>query len=72
MVSLIDFMRVVCNSSLDDNDPIYQNTFVKEIMSEKPESFEGSATIREVAKSLSEGNVHAYVIATRRIEGIVS
>lgn len=73
MISLIDFMRAISNATLDDNEPVYQKTLVKDIMSVKPVSIRSNTPIGKVAKNLIKGDVHAFVVTDNGIvEGIVS
>lgn len=73
MVSLIDFMRAVSYSTLDDNEKVYQEVFVKDIMSIHPYSVEDSTLIREVAEKLSKGEFHSVVLTrSGKVSGIVT
>jgi CBS-domain-containing membrane protein len=73
MVSLIDFMRAVSYSSLDDNEKVYQNTLVKDIMSIHPFSLEDSTLIKEIALKLSKGEFHSVVLTRLgKVSGIVT
>lgn len=73
MVSLIDFMRAVSYSSLDDNEQVYQNTLVKDIMSINPYSVEDSTLIKEIAQKLSKGEFHSVVLTNAgKVSGIVT
>ena len=73
MISLIDFLYAIKNASLDDDEEVYQNLLVKNIMRESPVTKPSSSTLKEVAEELSKGEVHAIVIADdRNVKGIVS
>ena len=73
MVSLVDFMRKIHDATLDDNEDVYQNVKVEEIMSKPPISVSPNTPIIEVAKDLSKGEIHAYVIADEgKVKGIIS
>lgn len=73
MVSLIDFMRAVSYSSLDDSEKVYQNTLVKDIMSIHPYSVEDSIPIKEIALKLSKGEFHSVVLThAGKVSGIIT
>ena len=73
MISLIDFLYAIKNASMDDDEGVYQNLLVKNIMRESPVTKPSSSTLKEVAEELSKGEVHAIVIAdNRNVKGIVS
>jgi CBS domain-containing protein len=73
MVSLIDFVRQLKGSSLDDNDQIYSEMRVADIMSINPRSIAPSTSIHNVASILAEGNIHALTITENdQLVGIVS
>jgi CBS domain-containing protein len=73
MVSLIDFMRAISNAGLDDNETVYQNILVKDIMSIHPFSMDVNTTIKDVATELSKGEFHSVVITENGgVSGIVT
>ena len=73
MISLIDFLYAIKNASLDDDEDVYQNLFVKDIMREYPTIKPSSSTLKDIAEELAKGEVHAVVIADdKNLKGIVS
>jgi CBS domain-containing protein len=73
IVSLIDFMRVVHNSSLDDNDIVYNKNHVKDIMSENPVCISGEATLKEVTDIFLRNEFHALPVTEGdKLKGIVT
>lgn len=73
MVSLVDFMRAVGKAGLDDQDQVYQTILVKDIMTEKPATIKPDTKIGKIAKDMTKGEVHAFVVAERGVlKGIVS
>jgi CBS domain-containing protein len=73
IISLTDFLFGIKNASLDDNDSVYQQGFVKDIMIEHPVTIKPTATIKQAAEVLAEGNIHALIVADNKIvKGIVS
>jgi acetoin utilization protein AcuB len=73
MVSLIDYVHAIKDASLDDDERIYHELFVRDMMSTHPKSKPSDATIREIAEELAKGDVHAIVIEDNNVlKGIVS
>lgn len=73
MVSLIDFMYNIAGAGIDDNNKVYSELKVKDIMTKKPYCLTTSATIEDVAKVLAKGRYHAIPIVEKdKIMGIVS
>ena len=73
IVSLVNFMRAIHDASLDDNEPVYQSRFVKEIMTPNPSTVNSNSTIREVANLLSEGEFHSVIVTEDDVvKGIVT
>jgi len=73
MVSLIDFMYHISGAGISDNNTVYKELKVKDIMTQKPFYLSTKATIEDVAKVLQEGNYHAVpVLENDKIVGIVS
>ncbi|NOQ71176.1 MAG: CBS domain-containing protein [Crocinitomix sp.] len=73
MISLIDFMRRIGSANLDDRNAVYQESTVKDIMTFNPQSTSPSATIEEVARTLSSGEFHALpVVEEEMVVGIVT
>lgn len=73
MVSLVDFMYHIAGAGLNDDNSIYSELKVKNIMTQKPFFLTTSATIQEVAEVLAQGNYHAIpILENNTIVGIVS
>lgn len=73
MISLVDYLYSIKNATLDDDEKIYTDLSVKDIMRDNPVSKKSSVSIKEVAEELAKGEVHAVVIADDGIlRGIVS
>ncbi|MBK6524321.1 MAG: CBS domain-containing protein [Crocinitomicaceae bacterium] len=73
MVSLVDFMRAIGTASLNDNDSVYQNLTVKDIMSISPVTMKPDTSIKKAAKEMVKGEVHAFIIADHgELKGILS
>lgn len=73
MVSLVDYLRVAGEASLDDNDPVYTSRTVGDVMSIHPVSVDETATIAEVAAMLAKGAFSSVVITRdRKVAGIVT
>ena len=62
MISLVDFLFAIKQASLDDEEEVYHNLFVKDIMRESPITTHPSSTLKMVAEELSKGDVHAITI----------
>lgn len=73
MISLIDFIHRIGSANLDDQNTVYHELTVKDIMTHKPISIKPTATIEEVAKLLASGEFHALpVIEAEKVVGIVT
>lgn len=73
IVSLINFMRAIHNATLDDNEEVYHNMKVSDIMTLSPVSMKSDITVREAAEVLSKGQFHSLIIADNdQIKGIVT
>ena len=73
MVSLIDFMRAIHTASLDDNEAVYHELLVKDIMAIHPVSIPENTSIEEVATILAKGEFHSVVVAENgHVKGIVT
>lgn len=73
IVSLIDFMRKIQDATLDDNELVYHELKVKDIMFSSPSTVGSDCTIQGAAEILAKGEVHALIVADDRIvKGIVS
>ncbi len=73
MVSLIDFMYKIKGAGLDDNNAIYTELTVKDIMTSNPHFSKPNATVESVPKILSEGNFRALpIVENSKVVGIVS
>lgn len=73
MISLIDYMRAIKDATLDDEESIYQECAVRDIMSGSPRVESSETSIRKIAEELAKGDVHAIAIAdNNKLKGIVS
>lgn len=73
MVSLIDFMRKIQDATLDDNEQVYHDLKVKDIMFTSPSTIGSDCTIQQAVEILAKGEVHALVVADdKKVKGIVS
>lgn len=73
MISLIDFMYNIAGAGIDDNNKVYSELKVKDIMTKNPYYLTTNATIRDVAKVLAKGRYHAVpILEEDMIMGIVS
>ncbi|WP_347925616.1 CBS domain-containing protein [Pontimicrobium sp. SW4] len=73
MVSLIDFMYNISGAGISDDNIVYKELKVKDIMTQNPFYLTTDATIEDVAKVLERGNYHAVpVLKNNNIVGIVS
>lgn len=73
IVSLIDFMRAIYNTSLDDNETIYHRIEVKDIMSINPVTIRENTSIKEATSVLAKGEFHSIVVAEKdEVKGIVT
>jgi len=73
MVSLIDFMYNIAGAGIDDDNKIYSELEVKDIMTKKPYYLNTNATIEDVARVLAKGRYHAVpIVEEENIKGIVS
>src|ERR1035437_2545564 len=73
MISLVDFLFAIKQASLDDEEEVYHNLFVKDIMRESPITTHPSSTLKDVSEELAKGEIHAIVITEDGyLKGIVS
>jgi len=73
MVSLIDFMYKINGAGLDDENAIYHQLNVKDIMSPNPFTIGTDATIESVAKEFAKGRYRAIpIVKNESILGIVT
>lgn len=73
MISLIDFMYNIKGAGINDDDNVYKELKVKDIMTPHPFSLTTDATIEDVAKVLAKGRHHAIpILEKEEIKGIVS
>ena len=73
MVSLIDFMYKIKGAGLDDNNAVYTELTVKDIMTSNPHSSTPDVSIEEIANELSKGNFRAIpIVEDKKVVGIVS
>lgn len=73
MISLVDFLFALKNASLDDRDTVYYSLKVSDVMRIEPVYVPSTATIKQVAEILSQGEIHAVVVLeNEQAIGIVS
>jgi len=73
MISLIDFMYNIKGAGINDDNIVYKELKVKDIMTPHPYSLTTNSTIEDVAKVLAKGRHHAIpIIEKDKIKGIVS
>lgn len=73
MISLVDFMYHIKGAGLDDNNPIYTQLSVKDIMTKKPYFSTLNTSIENIAIVLAKGDYHAIPIVDEgHLVGIVS
>ena len=73
MVSLIDFMYRIKGAGLDDNNKVYTELSVKDIMTAKPKFSSSSASVEEVARKFAEGKFNALpIVDDGKVVGIVT
>lgn len=73
MISLIDFMYHIKGAGLDDNNPVYSELFVKDIMTQKPYASSLNTSIENIASVLAKGDYHAIpIVDDGHLVGIVS
>jgi len=73
MVSLVDFMYNIGGAGINDDNNIYKELKVKDIMTPKPFCLNITATINDVAQVLAKGRYHAIpILENNTIVGIVS
>ena len=73
MVSLVDFMYKIQGAGLDDNNTVYNDLTVRDIMTSNPLSLSTDTSIKEVARELAKGKYHAIpIVENEKLKGIVS
>lgn len=73
MVSLVDFMYHIGGAGINDDNNIYRELKVKDIMTQNPYFLNTTATINDVAQVLAKGRYHAIpILENNTIVGIVS
>jgi len=73
MISLIDFMYNIKGAGINDDNIVYRELKVKDIMTPYPFYLSSNATIEDVAKELAKGRHHAIpILENDKIKGIVS
>ena len=73
MVSLVDFMYNIAGAGLRDDNKVYKELKVKDIMTSNPFYLTTTASIEDVSKLLAEGKYHAVpVLEKDSLVGIVS
>ena len=73
MVSLIDFMYNIGGAGIKDDNKVYRELMVKDIMTKNPFYLTVDATIEDVSNVLAKGYYHAVpILNNEKIVGIVS
>ena len=73
MLSLIDFMYHIKGAGLNDDEAVYNELCVKDIMSPNPYVISPDTSIISVAEELTKGRYHAVLILRNEyVVGIVS
>ena len=73
ILSLIDFMYHIKGAGLNDDNTIYNELTVKDIMTSKPYSVNPDTSITVVAEELTKGRYHAIpIVENENVVGIVS
>ena len=73
MVSLIDFMYKIKGAGLNDDNVVYNQLTVKDIMTTNPHSSAPDVSIEAIANELSKGNYRAIpIVEDKKVVGIVS
>lgn len=73
IVSLINFMRAIHDASLDDNEAVYHELSVSDIMTPNPTTVTSSTSIREAAEILAKGQFHSLVVSDNdEVSGILT
>ncbi|MBT8253472.1 MAG: CBS domain-containing protein [Flavobacteriaceae bacterium] len=73
MVSLVDFMYRIKGAGLDDQNAVYNDLSVKDIMTSNPHFRNTDATVEDVAEELAQGDYRAIpILENNRVVGIVS
>lgn len=73
MVSLIDFMYKIKGAGLNDDNAVYNDLTVKDIMTTNPHSSAPDVSIEDIANELAKGNYRAIpIVEDKKVVGIVS
>jgi len=73
MVSLVDFLFALKNASLDERDTVYYSMKVADVMRIEPVYVPATASVKQVAEILAQGEIHAVVVLeNEKAVGIVS
>jgi CBS domain-containing protein len=73
IVSLIDFMYHIKGAGMDDNNPVYNELKVKDIMTSNPYFVSPNTSTEKVAEQFTKGNFRAIpVVENNTLVGIVS
>lgn len=73
MISLIDFMYNIGGAGINDDDKVYKELKVKDIMTRNPFHLSSKATIEDVAQVLVKGNYRAVpIVEDGMLLGIVT
>ncbi|MDH3381893.1 MAG: CBS domain-containing protein [Flavobacteriaceae bacterium] len=73
MISLIDFMYNIAGAGINDDEKVYRDLKVKDIMTKHPFYLTSKATIEDVAQVLVKGNYRAVpIVEDGRLVGIVT
>lgn len=73
IVSLIDFMYTISGASLDDDEQVYHENLVSDIMRINPVTVEINESIKTVAEILAKGEIRSVLITENsQLKGIVT
>ena len=73
IVSLIDFMYKIKGAGLDDNNAIYNELTVKDIMTPNPFTLSPETSINTVAEEFAKGRYRAIpIVENESVVGIIS
>lgn len=73
IISLIDFMYHIKGAGIDDNNPVYTELTVKDIMTSNPYYVKPNVSIEVAAEEFNKGKFHAIpVVENNILVGIVT
>ena len=73
IVSLVNFMRAIHHATLDDNESVYQDLVVNDIMTPNPVTVSSKSSIRDAVTILAKGQFHSLLIVDNgQLVGLVS